>query len=105
MKIPPPVREIVTLDAGDSDVYGWAMGHLFAIAETLYANREYVPDAWQFRCPWPPETRREHLAEIWPDEEYFAAYDRGDVTADRLRQAGEVMRRYVRRVRCAGRDY
>lgn len=104
------IRELIALDSGDYDQWGWANSHMFAIYDVLYANGEGVPASWEYVNPWPRDRVLEgldasRLAEEWPGHEYLWLYDGEEITADDLRRAGEVLIRYLRLLKRAGKDY
>ena len=80
------------------------MGHSFAISDNLYVRRWYIPSAWEYRNPWPPEHVLEQL-EDWPASEYDWLIVRGMIGEADLIRAGNVLSRYCRRLVRAGKDY
>lgn len=104
----PAIKWQWALDSGGGDRYGWALGHHFAIAETLYAMGEDIPDEWEFR---PGLGLNHSLEDIdlydhpWPDVRYVEEVLNGAWSADDLRRAGNVLSRYVDLLKRHGLDY
>lgn len=91
---------LISLDSGD-DPWGHAMGHMFAIAHTLYMFGGPIPSAWQYR----PGLREDEPRGEWPDSEWESLYEDGSVTADDLVQAGNVLSRYINILDSKGLSY
>jgi len=104
MRMSPQARSLLTLDSGDGDPWGWALGHHFAIADLLFTFGEDIPEAWQFR-PGARAYREADLEDSWPDSEWLDLYRSEMVTADELRHVGNVLARYTRLCVLHGLDY
>lgn len=93
--------DLVRLEAGDDDVWGLAMSHMFAVSEVLYHAGADLP--WSFRdgarCPGPIESQQ------WPDAEYVPFLDAGELGIEMLTYAGRVLDRYSRWIERAGKSY
>lgn len=96
-------KDLLALDSGMGDEWGWCMGHWFGVAETLYVSGESIPSAWAYRAGAGVDV--ESVEETWPDSEWFALLDAGSVTADDLRHVGNVLTRYALRLERAGLNY
>ena len=83
------------------DGWGTLMSHWFGIAEALYHAGEDIPAVWQFR-----HSPIQDCVSDWPDSEYrWMLSETGQVTADQLRYAGNVLDRLARLYVRAGKDY
>lgn len=117
MKIHPEIRGTLAMFA-DGDVYGWAMGGLWGVTDVLYATEGDIPESWQ--VDYKGHSRQEMLTDLRQAVIHVGEYE-GDAqpeacelfygatqlafTHDDLRDAGEVLIRYLRFVERAGLDY
>ena len=110
--------ETARLDYDDGDQWGWAMGHFFAVADTLHHMDANIPYRWHYghgaACRGALETLAEERANgvapedsgaPWPDTEYLRFMDAGELGAAVLTYAGSVLDRYCGRLVRAGKDY
>lgn len=83
------------------DGWGTLMQHRFGIAEALYHAGDSLPAEWQFR-----HGAASGCLADWPDSEYrWMLSETGQVSADQLRYAGNVLDRLARLYVRAGKDY
>lgn len=97
-------RQLIALDSGSGDPWGDTMAHWFGIADTLEFFGESIPSDWDYRpgaCGPHPDTIRQE----WPTCEWADILNSGQLTADDLRHAGNVLCRYARRLNAAGLSY
>jgi len=81
----------------DDDAWGHTMNWLFHIADELYHNRETpVPEAWRFR-PSP-------LGPINEPDEWETTIVQA-ATDEELVSFGNLLNRYARALKYAGKDY
>lgn len=87
------------------DAWGSTQGWHFAIAEVLYRSGEDVPARWQFqpsplhKVGQPPHAEDTEAWDIWD-----LLHD-GEITADDLRAAGDLLARHAARITAAGQNY
>lgn len=93
------------MDGDPGDRWGVTMGHRFAIAEALYHHGETIPDEWDFRHGALLPDELDCIRDEYPDAEYYGELQAGDMSADQLRYAGNVLARYAACLRRAGLDY
>jgi hypothetical protein len=98
------IHDLLTQDSGDSDVWGWGMGHMFAVAATLYLRDEDIPYEWHYR-PAPGMTEEDERADSLTSSDLLDEYDAGTIDGEALCHAGNVLDRYLRCVKHAGKDY
>lgn len=80
----------------DGDEWGWCLGWLFAVCDTLLFDRnEEVPAHWEFR----PSPMGKSSDDEWRDEVL------GDMSNSQLLYVGEVLHRYSNNLRRMGKDY
>lgn len=91
------------------DVWADTMGAWFDIADVLYVSGNDIPAHWEYNQPWPSETVESTMFD--PDQGSVFAQTTmldlrdGSLTADDLRQAGDVLERYSRILKAQGRSY
>ena len=95
--------DLVRMD-DDGDPWGTCMMHWFGVAEVLYWEHGEVPAAWEFHPGIVPANAEDEITE-WPGTEYRDALRRGDLSAEQLTYVGNVLDRWSRCIRHAGRDY
>ena len=112
MKIAEPIRVFMASDFDPEDLWGWANGHMFGLCAVLYATESEIPREWEYRHS-PVQSAQELLTHFldapddccWPDSEYFDMARRLEISHDDLRHAGNVLVRYMRLLKHAGKDY
>jgi hypothetical protein len=84
------------MDDRDGDWYGWAMSWLFAICDRItFETDSQVPAEWEFRpSPLGPSNDDEYKIDIMS---YLCEYQ--------LLYVGEVLHRYIARLKKLGKDY
>lgn len=98
------IRDVIKMDFAPGDAWASAMGAWFAIAGVLTIEGESVPASWQYR-PSPLQTEEHERDGSWLADYFFDAYRAGDINADDLRHAGDVLMRYSSMLETAGRSY
>lgn len=84
---------------GDCDAWGSAMNAWFAVAHELYARHANIPAHWEFKpgCTTTAENARDD-GNYW-----FEVFQ--DYGTDDLIRFGNILERYARLIRRAGKDY
>lgn len=103
------LRTEITMTAGDTDVYGWAIGWQFSIADVLAIRDHEVPPAWEYRPGLIVTGGRRNEGQL-AESAYEASIlmdmlDDQEITPDDMRYWGTVLARYIDLCRLAGRDY
>lgn len=100
-----PLWQAIRNTYDPDDPWGSALDWQVAVAEALHRSGGDVPASWQYR-PSPM-----HRVGQPPDEDVYDAREvwdlltAGEVTAEDLRAAGEVLARHAARAAAAGHDY
>lgn len=92
-------RSLIADNWDRGDVWGSALAHHFGVANTLHAVGGPIPAEWEYR----PAAAYEF--DEWPDCEWLALYDAGQITVDELVHVGTVLDRYEDALVRAGEDY
>jgi hypothetical protein len=107
LKMHPLLRDRVTEDS--TDKWTGTLSVHFAIADCLTALREYIPIWWEY-APGAVKTNALTLNDLINEDDYPTCciaqeLVSGELTADDLRHAGNVLHRYTNVLRTAGEDY
>lgn len=97
------VRFEVRLTSDEGDVYGWAMGWWFAIADVLYVYGENIPAEWKYSPG--VSARTGDVPDSYEAQLLSDLLAGCDITADDMRYWGMVLLRYVDVCSLAGRSY
>jgi hypothetical protein len=90
------VREFKDVEDWQHDPWGSAMSVWFAVCAELHMREADIPAEWQYRAA-PVDDPRER------DTPWF--YTCNEALTTELLTFGELLHRYARRLRAAGRDY
>lgn len=101
------LRTEIAMTADDTDVYGWAIGWQFSIADVLAIRDHEVPAAWEYRPGLMVMNGEEdELAESTYEASILMdMLDAQEITPGAMRYWGTVLARYIDLCRLAGRDY
>src|ERR1044072_682131 len=103
--VPPAIQPPPALASG-MDPWGWAIGHHFAIAETLYRAGEWIPATWEYRPGMGVEQgEAPDESDDWSAALLYEMFDDDEIDGDDLRHAGNVLARYCRLCVAQGLDY
>lgn len=95
------ILELVREDDFKYDPYGSAMSVWFSVADLLVEwGPPYPPKDWEFR-----QAMSGSNTESYVYQELSPMLKRGELTADDLLEAGNILNRYVGLLKHAGRDY
>ena len=86
----------------DGDVWGTCMMHWFGVANALYVHGAHIPAEWEYRPGW---LVNESDITDWPESYYHEELALGRMTTAQLVYTGNVLMRWSRLLRHAGRDY